>query len=55
MIRKHCKQVGHAFHIMKEEEKELQIMDRLSNDNVFLLQKQMGNAASFIWQAHMAP
>ena len=32
---KHPKSVSHAFHIAKEEEKELRILDGLSKDNVY--------------------
>ena len=35
VIRKHPKSVTHAFHIAKEEEKELRILDGLSKDNVY--------------------
>ena len=36
VIRKHPESVAHAFHIAKEEEIELRILDRLSEDNVYL-------------------
>ena len=34
-IRKHPRSVSHAFHISKEEERELQITDGLGSDNVY--------------------
>ena len=37
VIRKHPKSVANAFHIAKEEEKELRILDSLSKDNVYAI------------------
>ena len=46
---------AYAFHVMKEEDKELRIINRLSKDDLYPIVEIDGKWKPFIRQEHMKP